>query len=137
MVRSLAALTVGLMGLVVADRATAILTTQDHLHCYKLKDAAAKKLYTADLDSANPSFPSEQGCQIKLPGKMFCRAVAKHNVNPTPPGAPSGPQLFEDFVCYKLKCGKSALTVQVTDQFGSRSMTVKKPTVLCSPVNVD
>jgi hypothetical protein len=110
----------------------------DHFKCHKTKkDTLAKATYTADLFAVHPSFPNESGCQIRVPAKMVCTGKAKVNVSPEPPGAPPGLNTFERLACYKLKCPKQEFTIQVRDQFGDRTMTVKAPSVLCAPFDVD
>jgi hypothetical protein len=108
----------------------------DHLKCYKPKDTADPATYTADLLTLQNSFPQESGCTVKVPAKLLCTSVAKTNVDPAPPGAQTGAVVLEEFACYKLKCPKGEFDVMVTDQFGSRSMTVKAPKLLCAPANV-
>ena len=101
----------------------------DHLKCYKVKESAKRAVYTADLGGLAP----EQGCLVKLPGKLLCVETTKTNVSPTPPGAPGGPAAGE-FVCYKVKCPKGAPPlVTVTDQFGTHTFTPSAAQLLCAP----
>jgi hypothetical protein len=125
-----AALTL-LPGLAMAGQAT----QDSHLKCYKAKDPAAKTAYTADLLTIQTSFPQENGCTISVPAKMLCSPVSKTNVQPPPPGGEFGVTLTEEFACYKVKCPKGEFQLSVTDQFGSRSVTVKAPKLLCAPAN--
>ncbi len=111
---------------------------QDHLRCVKVKDKnLAKAKYVADLQAVHPSFPDESGCLIKVPAKLYCFPVEKQDVNPAPPEDVGGPQIVEQLVCYKLKCPKQQLAVPVEDQFGSRTITVTAPKILCAPTNFD
>ena len=102
----------------------------DHLECYKIKDPHAKASYTADLGGLTP----EAGCTIKLPAVTACVPTTKTNVTPPPPGGgPSGKP--NAFFCYKVKCPKTTLRALAgTDQFGTRTVTPSKPTILCAPV---
>ena len=110
--------------------------TFDHLTCWKVKDSAPKQSYSADLFPGTAPFPVQTGCVVKVPSKLLCVSTAKTNVSPTPPGAPAGVSLSSELLaCYKVKCPKAALTVTVTDQFGSRQMITKAPTILCAPAN--
>ena len=104
----------------------------DHLKCYKIKDSAKKAIYTADLGGLAP----EPGCQVKLPAKLICVPTVKTNVNPTPPGAPTGPSAGQ-FGCYKVKCPKGVPpVVTLTDQFGSRTVQPSAAQLLCAPAQV-
>ncbi len=102
----------------------------DHLKCYKVKDPQAKAAYTATLDGLTP----EAGCRISVPAKVLCTEAVKSGVTPTPPGGgPSGTPAGQ-FLCYKIKCPKTTLpTVAGVDQFGARTVTVSKATLLCAP----
>jgi hypothetical protein len=107
----------------------------DHLKCYKVKDKGlAKAKYSADLvPRQTGTFPLEQGCVISVPAKMLCIDVNKTNVTPNPPGAPAG-TAAQNYLCYKMKCPKSTISdIPVSDQFGSRLISVKKPGLLCAP----
>src|SRR5262249_28311256 len=77
---------------------------------------------------------SEPGCTIKVPAITACVPSTKTNVAPPPPGGgPSGTP--NAFFCYKVKCPKDTLrALNGTDQFGTRTVTPSKPTVLCAPV---
>ena len=104
----------------------------DHLKCYKVKESAKRAIYTADLGGLAP----EQGCLVKLPGKLLCVETTKTNVSPPPPGAPAGPAAGQ-FVCYKVKCPKGAPpVVSVTDQFGTHTFTSSAAQLLCAPAQV-
>ena len=109
-----------------------ILTETDHLKCYKAKDPETKTRYTADLLSFGP-LPNETDCQIRVPAKIVCDAVAA-SFDPTPP-LRIGQPLAELFVCYKLKCPKQKIELSATDEFGTRTVTVGAPRLLCAPAN--
>lgn len=60
--------------------------------------------------------------------------TSKTNVSPAPPGAAPGSEPGR-FVCYKVKCPRGGLPpVAVTDQFGSRPLTLRTPKLVCAPV---
>lgn len=105
----------------------------DHQHCFKITDPAAKASYTVDLLPSDLAFADAIGCVVQVPAKMLCIDVDKTNVVPAPPGADPG-QPAQKSLCYKLKCLKTAPTVAVEDQFGSRSVTIKGSKLLCAPI---
>jgi hypothetical protein len=108
---------------------TAAAQVPDHLQCYKVKDPAARRTYTATLDG----LLVQQGCVVKVPAVMVCTDAEKTNVSPTPPGAPPGPTP-RTYGCYKLKCARDALPpVALNDQFGSRVVQPMASRLLCAP----
>jgi hypothetical protein len=107
---------------------------RDHFRCYKVKDSVAKASYTATLIPNTPTLPVENGCTIRVPAKLLCDPVVKENLQPPPTNGLKTEILNNQLVCYKLKCGKTGKTVHAVDQFGTRDITVKKPTMLCAPV---
>lgn len=105
----------------------------DHLQCFKIKDPEARAQYRADITPDDTSIAASPGCIVKVPATLLCVDVAKSNVSPLPPGAPdAGPA--RKHLCYKMKCAKPQGAVPVTDQFGSRSVTLKTTSLLCAPV---
>jgi hypothetical protein len=107
----------------------------DHLECYAIKDPLLSgvrkpvKSYTADLDGLVP----EPGCVIKMPAKYVCVETTKANVQPPPPGAPTGPSAGQ-LLCYKVKCPKATLpAVTMKDQFGTREVMPKGSKLVCAP----
>jgi hypothetical protein len=105
----------------------------DHLKCHKVKDPLHLPRTTADLPTdLQPEFAAS-GCQILKP-KFFCVPVAKQNVVPAPPRPDIvGQDLSNDFICYKIKCPTQPGDHQVTDQFGTRTQTKFKTSMLCVP----
>lgn len=113
----------------------------DHLKCYKIKDPQTKAQYTADLvPQQMPPFDIETGCVIGVPAKLFCIPVQKTNVKPTAPQSVNGKDA-QDYLLYKIKCPKLATAVvikggmplDVTDQFGARTILVGKHQLLLVP----
>jgi hypothetical protein len=101
----------------------------DHLKCYKVKDTALKATYTATLNGLT----NDAGCSIKVPAKLCCVAAEKTAVTPTPPGG-GGTGVPNNFCCYKAKCPKNPAPVQnVSDQFGTRTVTPSTVKYLCAP----
>ena len=109
--------------------------TPSDLRCHKIKDPLAKQVYAGTLDSVNAQFPDES-CAIKTPAKLLCTPVVTQIVlAPTASGGVVIPSLNEQLACYKVKCAKSTFTVQMSDRFGARTMTVKAPKMVCAPAN--
>lgn len=128
---------VAAVALGAAGAAHAGLSVADHLRCHKIKDTTVKATYTGTLFSGHPAFPDES-CTIKTPAKLLCTPVAKTLVavpGLVALGQVGGVDLEEQFACYKVKCAKAKFDVQMNDQFGTRTMTVKSPRMLCAPAN--
>jgi hypothetical protein len=122
--------------LVVITATSAYAQVNDHLKCYKIKDAI-KLAGTADLDT--PQFGVDPGCTLSK-AKFFCVPGTKTNVTaidkatntPITPLAVSGPDPG-DRICYKVKCPVIPGDQTVTDQFGTRMVTKFKASYLCTP----
>ncbi len=108
----------------------------DHLKCYKTKDARPKATYTLDLMAGVAGFTNEFGCTVKLGARKVCVQVTKQNVAPPPPGggpAP-GPGSGAKLISYKLKCPNQSLApVGASDQFGAGGFTPGKAAALLVP----
>ncbi|MFN2427287.1 MAG: hypothetical protein ABR587_12670 [Candidatus Binatia bacterium] len=124
------ALSTGLMFALTPSQAAA---QADHLQCYKIKDALAKGVYTADITPDDLTFPASAGCTIKTPAKLLCVDAVKSNVAPVPPGADPG-SAAQKYLCYKAKCPKNQPTATLDDQFGTHALEVKTTSMLCAPV---
>ncbi len=112
----------------------------DHLKCYKIKDARgfAEKVYKVDLvPEQKPPFDDER-CVVKMKAKLFCIDVDKANVDPPLPGVAQPAPQATDYLCYKFK-GKCTppvpkdFKIEVTDQFASGTIVIKRAGFLCSP----
>src|SRR5437667_1295835 len=108
----------------------------DHLKCFKVKDAL-NLAGTVDLDT--PQFGADPGCTISK-AKLFCVPATKTNVTVTDKstGAPITPLPVGgpnpgDRICYKIKCPTAVPDQQVTDQFGARTLSKFKASLLCTP----
>ena len=104
----------------------------DHLKCHKMKDPQRLKA-TVDFDALQTEF-SAQGCLVGK-AKFFCVPGTKRNVQP--PEAVvfnvDGQELQNDFICYSAKCPDTPPDTGVTDQFGSRTQTRYKSSLICTP----
>ena len=116
--------------------APAVAQVADHLKCYKVKDPL-KLAGTADLDT--PQFGVDAGCQISR-AKLFCVPATKTHVvvadkttkEPIAPLPVSGPDPG-DRVCYTVKCPAAVAAQEVTDQFGTRTLSKFKASLVCVP----
>jgi hypothetical protein len=112
----------------------------DHYTCYKVKDAAKVfRRATADLTPFQSPFAT-QGCAIKARAKRVCvpssktvTAMVEGDDAPFP-----AQELFNLQVCYKIKCERPELApIEVSDQFGTRSVAKFKASRLCVPAVVE
>lgn len=112
--------------------APALAQPTDHLECYKVRDGAAKAVYTADL--AAVGLPADSGCRIKVPAKLVCVPAAKTNVVPTPPGG-GGSGTPNAYACYQAKCPRQTLpALPAVDQFAARTIEPRSTSLLCAPL---
>jgi hypothetical protein len=104
----------------------------DHLKCHKMKDLQRLKA-TIDFDALEAEFTA-QGCLLTKP-KFFCVPGTKSNVQP--PDVVkfnvNGQELQNDFICYSAKCPTLPPDTGVTDQFGTRTETHYKTSLICTP----
>lgn len=130
-----------LAGLVLA--ATAVLGAtpaaalrHDHLKCFKAKDSAALTA-VFDLRPADDGpLDIDAGCTVKVRSRQICFPVDAALFDA------SGPTLFVDgqelsnpFFCYSLKCPNETppAEVQMTDLFGTRTLTGLRASTVCTP----
>jgi hypothetical protein len=108
----------------------------DHFKCYKIKDVAQFKAATADLIASQTQFPGEN-CSFKGKGAQLCVPVDKDNVVVTD-GTDQDfatQDLTNAQLCYKLKCpSTTSENLQISDQFGTRTLTKGKASKVCGPV---
>ena len=112
----------------------------DNMKCYKIRDSAPGRLYTADLvPKLTHDFATElgdrivggvlqRGCRIRTPAKFFCIEVEAENAHDAiPPYNPTqwtvaGPEPGER-LCYKLSCpAVPAKDLAIIDAFGTRTI---------------
>src|SRR5262245_30892048 len=121
-----------LLAITVALPTAAPAQLLDHLKCHKVKDPLKLKA-TADFNALQSEF-SAQGCVVSKP-KLFCVPATKSNVTP-PEAAPlvvDGQQLQNDYICYSAKCTDTPPNTEVSDQFGTRTQTSYRSTLVCAP----
>jgi len=109
--------------------------TTDHMKCFKVKDPGVMKSATATLTPAQPQFVTEN-CTLKGKAAQLCLPADKANVvieggqvQFFPAEAINDAQL-----CYKIKCANAAvLSLNISDQFGTRFIAKGKATKVCGP----
>ncbi len=111
----------------------------DHLKCFKIRDSLVDRrtIYLADIYPQAP-LAARADCRIRLPASHFCVNVAKEEVQVNgepfdtfPVDADSG----RDYLCYDLKCDRDRRDVDAFDQFGARTLRIRKSDFLCMPAN--
>ena len=133
---------VGMVTVVVALAATPLsaVAQSDHLKCYKMKDPV--KL-AGVLAVNSVQFGAESGCKVSK-ALRFCVPATKTVVSaedqatdlPIAPLPVTGVPTSEDRICYKLQCDASPADQQVTDQFGTRTFTKLKTSMVCTPAAI-
>lgn len=144
---ALSSIGLGWMSFSSTPAPAAIVTTFDHLKCYKLAYSKKKGVvWTSNshaLDSltlspiATTTFNVESGCELlprKAPRpKELCTPVDKQ-----PRQTPDGTVLANNYLCYSMRCPVADdLTLAISDQFGSGEAIVKrkgKMRRLCVPL---
>src|SRR5262249_40447184 len=108
----------------------------DHLQCYKIKDPAKLK---GLVNLTAPEIGAASGCKVSG-AALFCVAASKAVVSAISNGTALTPLPYTgapaetDRLCYKLTCPAAALPgQQATDQFGTRTLTNFKASMLCTP----
>ena len=109
----------------LAAGARADIAPIDHQICTSVRDTLPATTYKVVVNGVQ--------CTMKVPAKLVCFPAEKDNVSPQPPGAPPGPRLLVPYACYKVKCERPLGTGRITDQFGSRSFTLRSQKLLCAP----
>lgn len=116
-----------LVALVIVLDAPARGQVPNNLKCYRMKDQQ-KRVWTADLDT--PDLGADPGCIIKG-AKLFCVPAAATNRSTNEPPL-SHPQPG-DRICYQAKCPNLPADQTVSDQFGTRTASKLKTSLLCTP----
>ncbi len=124
------------LGMCLAPSADAQI--DDHMRCYKMKDSIKLKGFV-DIDI--PQFGLAPGCRLGR-GKLFCVPADKSGVAVVDraTGSPIDPLLLSaapspgDQICYSVRCKDTPdpPATEVTDQFGTRTVTIKRG-FLCGP----
>ena len=103
---------------------------RDHLDCFRIEDGSAAE---ATVDLATLPFGVDEGCTVKAAARELCVPAPAHIVDgEMPEAALRGENLVEERVCYRIACPERELApVTVSDRFGTRQVTVRKPRLLC------
>jgi len=107
----------------------------DHLKCFKIRDESTFASADVDLDASSSGFDVE-GCTVKGRAKEFCVPAGKTIVSIVDGNAITldGETLAYSRLCYRLKCPESTIApLEVTDQFGTRTISGFKAVELCTP----
>jgi len=114
----------------------------DHLKCFRVADRTTPNTsVTADVIPVDDPPFEDQNCRIRLRGGEFCTAVQKTNVRDRHGEPfdllPIGGGATGDYFCYRLRCPRAhprkGIPFEVRDQFGARTVHVKRPDFLCAP----
>ena len=122
----IAALLAPVAGAVEAD------ATADHLQCFDVKDDL-KLRAIADLDSRQLGL--DPNCTIGK-AKLFCIPATKTVLDIPTLAHMTGPDAG-DRICYEAQCKTPSTALPAStleaDQFGARSLTMTRTTLLCTP----
>lgn len=108
----------------------------DHLKCFKAKDTASMAAVFDILPPVDAPVPGNSRCTVKVRSRQVCFAVAGDLVDASGPTIViDGEELANPFFCYALKCPDDDLPagVQMTDLFGTRTVTGLRTSTLCTP----
>lgn len=134
LMNTLAVLTLGsvvLLGFAAGAEAKLL---DDHLTCFKIKDAGKIRVKVDMIANELQSEFSIHGCKVKAKADKFCvpstKVVTYGEHDPI-----GGQKLENDFLCYKIRCEKQDLDPRrlVIDQFGRRHVGAFKPMEICTP----
>lgn len=111
---------------------------QDHLKCFKVRDASTFRVAAVDVDALAAGYGLES-CTVLGRAKRVCvpadatvTSIDEGTDDPTP-----GETLEGWRMCYRLRCPKVELApAEITDRFGTRTVSAFKAVELCTPVNL-
>jgi hypothetical protein len=134
--RIVCASVVGAAVVAVAGTASAQVI-HDHLKCYKVKDPSSFSAVGVLRPADDSGFELDAECQIKVRSRELCVPVRKELSSSDAPHLDiSGADLAGAFLCYKVRCqepGNLPATIQMSDQFGTRSLTGLRTSTVCAP----
>lgn len=102
----------------------------DHYQCYEVKDAT--KLDPVPVVSLEDQFDLREGVKVKKKPELYCTPVIKNT------DGFSGTFLNEDndLTCYRIDSSNENEEIELTNQFGDQSFTLKKSKLLCVPTRI-
>jgi len=119
--------------LLVADSADA--GRRDHVRCQRVDDAAE---ITIAADVATALAQAGAGCVLRGGALRVCAPVDAAAAGAVSRSDPAGIEDATQRACYRLECPPAQpASVQVTDRFGTRPVTVKQPRVVCVATGQD
>jgi hypothetical protein len=104
----------------------------DHLRCYRVSDSSVR---VAVLDLDTTLLGVDAGCKVKTAAREICVPTSGDML----PGdfvetEIVGEGLVSERLCYRVKCPKRSRPVlQVSDRFGTRTVSLAKPRAFCTP----
>jgi hypothetical protein len=117
------------------DAVAAFAQPYEHLKCYKFRDVQTFHSAEADIDTIEAAF-GLQNCQIKRKAKQFCIPASK-SVTVITDGIDSpfpAQDLAFNQICYRIRCPSVTIPdQQLSDQFGTRTGSNFKASLLCVP----
>jgi hypothetical protein len=131
------------VGLAIGPASSWAQAANDHLECYKVRDAAR---LAAVVDLATPQFGGASGCRVSTKSVELCVPASKQvdeatvDGNPITPTPTDGPPAARSYLCYKLQCPKEqqpAFAQAVRDQFGARTVGSVRTSRLCTPATLE
>ena len=100
-------------------------SAQNHYLCRQVKDLKTPAKFVAVAGVTVVDQTGADTCELKKPF-LLCDPVDKNGGGVSDPTA--------HLCCYKAKCtAKPAVNYQITDQFGTITVSTKKPKFLCNP----
>ena len=115
----------------VAGFANAAEHNRDHLKCYRAAEQPVQRS-VVDLDTS--LFGIDAGCAVTSAVRELCvPAAADVLAGGTEDDAISGENLESERLCYRIKCPRrSRPALQVSDRFGTRTVSVGRPKIFCT-----
>jgi hypothetical protein len=111
----------------------ALAQTQNHLHCFNVKDSAPRAKYQTTISTPAGS----QTCTVRTPAKIGCVPSAVSGFSPSPPGGGPAGSGTGAFLCYVAKCAPAGLSTNAADAFGQRLVRFRASRFLCAPADLD
>lgn len=121
---------------IVLGATPAMAVLHDSLKCFKAKDTASMTAAFDILPTVDAPVATDSGCTVKVRSRQVCFAVGADLVDASAPTiVVDGQELSNPFFCYAVKCRNEDLpaSVQMTDLFGTRTLTGLRTSQLCIP----
>jgi len=133
-----------LLAVLLAVTATASTATaginEDALICAKVKDSYAVAAYTAAFWPRSTAYGDMTWCNMKVQAVEHCVPAEAVLIDTSAPwGGHRGPEIANEFTCYKIRCvgneGSSFMgsSLAINDTYGARSADKPRVTRICLP----